>query len=534
MIRIPSIKTDNTVHLLDIYLVLSVSLIRYREKIQILIEYKIFMKLVECLEIIWKSNSKSRQAYVRIIEEPAPKALRFRYECEGRSAGSIPGASSTPENKTFPTIQVVGYQGRAVVVVSCVTKDEPYRPHPHNLVGRDGCKRGVCTLEIPTETMMIQFCNLGIQCVKKKDIEAALRTREEIRVDPFRTGFGHKNQPTSIDLNSVRLCFQVFLEGDKRGKFTIPLQPKVSQPIYDKKAMSDLVIVKLSDCFCRVDGDKEMMLFCEKVAKEDIQIRFFEEKDGLVVWEGYADFQPSQVHKQVGIAFKPPRYRNQEVTNTVKVFLHLKRPSDGVTSEPLPFQYLPISNGRKRFKDDSVHTLSNDFNIKMEPKDITYQWPHGASLEIMQTDSNAFKMPFLAGLPPLPPTAAAFVPIPSTSTGLPPMSSINSNIPHQNWNIFYNPSEPSAQPINPTDVDANNLHCLLDMDSHQNELRQINLNSGELGTFEGGVDVANLSENLTTNLSLTENNNCVNMTTDSFTRLANNTIDSICPGYEHV
>lgn len=68
-----------------------------------------------------------RNAYVKITEQPASKALRFRYECEGRSAGSIPGVSSTAENKTFPSIQVMGYRGRAVVVVSCVTKDPPYR-----------------------------------------------------------------------------------------------------------------------------------------------------------------------------------------------------------------------------------------------------------------------------------------------------------------------------------------------------------------------------------------------------------------------
>lgn len=65
--------------------------------------------------------------YVIIAEQPAPKALRFRYECEGRSAGSIPGANSTPDNKSYPTIQVVNYVGRAVVVVSCVTKDFPYK-----------------------------------------------------------------------------------------------------------------------------------------------------------------------------------------------------------------------------------------------------------------------------------------------------------------------------------------------------------------------------------------------------------------------
>jgi c-Rel proto-oncogene protein len=69
----------------------------------------------------------SRNPSVTILEHPAPKALRFRYECEGRSAGSIPGENSTNDNKTYPTIQVNDYQGRAVVVVSCVTKDAPYK-----------------------------------------------------------------------------------------------------------------------------------------------------------------------------------------------------------------------------------------------------------------------------------------------------------------------------------------------------------------------------------------------------------------------
>ena len=44
--------------------------------------------------------------WVEIVEQPASKALRFRYECEGRLAGSIPGVHSTPENKTYPTIKV--------------------------------------------------------------------------------------------------------------------------------------------------------------------------------------------------------------------------------------------------------------------------------------------------------------------------------------------------------------------------------------------------------------------------------------------
>jgi Rel/ankyrin family protein len=53
----------------------------------------------------------------QVVEQPAGKGLRFRYECEGRSAGSIPGATSTNENRTCPAIKVItvdttsGYQG---------------------------------------------------------------------------------------------------------------------------------------------------------------------------------------------------------------------------------------------------------------------------------------------------------------------------------------------------------------------------------------------------------------------------------------
>ncbi|XP_036670985.3 embryonic polarity protein dorsal isoform X2 [Drosophila suzukii] len=305
-----------------------------------------------------------KKPYVKITEQPAGKALRFRYECEGRSAGSIPGVNSTPENKTYPTIEIVGYKGRAVVVVSCVTKDTPYRPHPHNLVGKEGCKKGVCTLEINSETMRAVFSNLGIQCVKKKDIEAALKAREEIRVDPFKTGFSHRFQPSSIDLNSVRLCFQVFMESEQKGRFTSPLPPVVSEPIFDKKAMSDLVICRLCSCSATVLGNTQIILLCEKVAKEDISVRFFEEKNGQSVWEAFGDFQHTDVHKQTAITFKTPRYHTLDITEPAKVFIQLRRPSDGVTSESLPFEYVPMDSDpahlrRKRQKTggDPMHLL---------------------------------------------------------------------------------------------------------------------------------------------------------------------------------
>ena len=60
-------------------------------------------------------------------------------------------------------------------------------------------------------------------------------------------------------------------------------------------------------------GGKEILLFCDKINKDDVQVRFYQETNGQLVWEGFGDFQPSDVHKQYGICFRTPRYKNIEV-----------------------------------------------------------------------------------------------------------------------------------------------------------------------------------------------------------------------------
>ncbi|XP_059055585.1 embryonic polarity protein dorsal-like isoform X2 [Achroia grisella] len=277
--------------------------------------------------------------YTKIVEQPAGKALRFRYECEGRSAGSIPGVNSTPENRTYPTIKICGYRGRVVIVVSCITKEDPYKPHPHNLVGRD-CHRGVCTVRetIDSDTCQVQFKNLGIQCVKRRDIAEALRVREELRVDPFRTRYAHKNQPQSIDLNAVRLCFQVFMTDDT-GKVRQTLTPVVSDVIYDKKAMSELQIAQISHCSGSAKGGTRVILLCEKVNREDTAVVFFQEENKKVVWEERAHIEA--VHKLVAIVFQTPPYRHPNTTEHVTVQLQLQRLTDNARSSPVSFEYIP-------------------------------------------------------------------------------------------------------------------------------------------------------------------------------------------------
>ncbi|XP_050048523.1 embryonic polarity protein dorsal-like isoform X1 [Dermacentor andersoni] len=282
-----------------------------------------------------------QQPHVVILEQPASRALRFRYQCEGRYPGTLVGVSSTAENKTYPTIKVMGIQKPAVVVVSCVTKDQPYRVHPHNLVGKEGCKNGICTQHLKPD-MTCTFTSLGIQCVKRRDVEQNLVQRENIRVDPFRNGFAHKDQAASIDLNAVRLCFQVFLEGSQPGKFTVPLHPVVSDIIYDRKAMSDLTITKLSHTCAPMSGGLEMILLCDKVAKDDIEVWFEEERDGQTVWKERAELLPNGVHKQVAICFRTPRYRDPIMADVpVDVHLLLRRPSDGALSEARAFTLHP-------------------------------------------------------------------------------------------------------------------------------------------------------------------------------------------------
>ena len=296
--------------------------------------------------------------YVEVVEEPLSTSLRFRYECERRSAGCIIGVNSTPLMKTYPTIKIHGYQGAAAVIISCVTLDDPPKPHPHSIVGRESCRNGICSMKVHVKDGLVSFSNLGIQCVKKKQVKEALKLRKHEQVDPFKTGFSHMEKIDTIDFNAVRLCFQVFILGPEK-KFNVPLKPVVTGPIYDKKSMDELVICKISHYSAPASGGMEMVLLCGKITKDDIQVRFFEMRDDWLFWEGYGDFQPMDVHKQVAIVFKTPRYCNQDINEPVTVFIQLRKKSDGSTSKPVPFQMLPLdiddmnSLKRKRMKFDN-------------------------------------------------------------------------------------------------------------------------------------------------------------------------------------
>lgn len=274
---------------------------------------------------------------IQIFEQPKQRGMRFRYKCEGRSAGSIPGEKSSDNNRTYPSLQIMNYSGKGKVCVYLVTKNEPYRPHPHDLVGKD-CKDGFYEAEFGPDRRVIAFQNLGIQCVRRREVKDAIVQRITRGINPFSVPREQLLQTEEYDLNVVRLCIQVFLP-DENGQYTRPLNPIVTNPIYDNRApnTAELRICRVNRNSGSVKGGDEIFLLCDKVQKDDIEVRFFSD-DG---WEARGSFSQADVHRQVAIVFKTPSYYNTSITESITVHMQLRRPSDQEVSEPMDFRYLP-------------------------------------------------------------------------------------------------------------------------------------------------------------------------------------------------
>ncbi|KAM9836896.1 transcription factor p65 [Aulostomus maculatus] len=297
--------------------------------------------------------------FIEIIEQPKQRGMRFRYRCEGRSAGSIPGEKSNDTTKTHPAIKVHNYNGPLRVRISLVTKNPPYKPHPHELVGKD-CNYGYYEADLQ-ERRIHSFQNLGIQCVKKKDVNEAITCRLQTNNNPFNIPEA-KVWEEEFDLNSVRLCFQASITLPTGELF--PLEPVVSQPIFDNRApnTAELKICRVNRNSGSCKGGDEIFLLCDKVQKEDIEVRFFQDS-----WEGKGTFSQADVHRQVAIVFRTPPYRDTNLTEPIKVKMQLRRPSDREVSEPMDFQYLPADPDEYRLSEKRKRTGEMLVNLKLGP-----------------------------------------------------------------------------------------------------------------------------------------------------------------------
>eukprot|EP00079_Xenopus_tropicalis_P008996 XP_002932654.1 PREDICTED: transcription factor RelB isoform X1 [Xenopus tropicalis] len=324
----------------------------------------------QCPSTSWASQRESPYPELKITEQPKQRGMRFRYQCEGRSAGSILGTQSTEHNKTLPEIEVINCDGleKICVTVCLVWKDPPHRVHPHGLVGKD-CHDGICqvTLHPQNDVAKHSFSNLGIQCVRKKEIDSSVNHRLKLNIDPYKAGKWRLHE--EVDLNVVRLCFQASCTGPG---FQYEIAPVLSEPIYDKKSTntSELKISRMNRESGRCEGGEEVYILCDKVQKEDILVIFAEDD-----WEARADFSQADVHRQIAIVLKTPPYHDLHITEPAYVSVFLQRITDGIRSEGIPFVYMP------RVKDPNCVHSKRTYRDSLQLSDIGDPDPHGIKMK---------------------------------------------------------------------------------------------------------------------------------------------------------
>ncbi|XP_062903032.1 nuclear factor NF-kappa-B p105 subunit [Mobula hypostoma] len=328
--------------------------------------------------------------YLQILEQPKQRGFRFRYGCEGPSHGGLPGASSEKNKKTYPAVKICNYVGHAKIVVQLVTSGrDMVHLHAHSLVGKQ-CEKGICLVQIGPKEMTTTFPNLGILHVTKKNVASTLEQRmiqaymmgynNGVVIHPelnhrHSDGYGPMElterekelihnasiqQAKEMDLSVVRLMFTALLP-DSSCRFTRKLEPVISDPIYDSKApnASNLRIVRMDRTAGCVIGGDEVYLLCDKVQKDDIQVRFYEEDENGGIWEAFGNFGPTDVHRQFAIVFKTPKYRDVDISKPASVFVQLRRKSDNETSEPKPFTYYPLIKDKEEVQRKRLKLLPN-------------------------------------------------------------------------------------------------------------------------------------------------------------------------------
>uniref|UniRef100_UPI00358EFB50 proto-oncogene c-Rel-like isoform X1 n=2 Tax=Myxine glutinosa TaxID=7769 RepID=UPI00358EFB50 len=339
-----------------------------------------------CSTHLWNADYNG-EPRLELLEEPRQRGQRFRYECEGRSAGSILGDNSTEQHKTYTAVQVLNYSGRVRLVVSLLTHEPPFRPHPHSLVGKH-CEDGVCTMELEPPNLYVQFQNLGIQCAKRKDVFDAIKRRLIRRIDPYNVG-ERALKLEYLHMNAVRICWQAHLLDDD-GNVLRALPPVLSKPIFDKKGTSTsaLRISRLNINHGSVAGGDECFILCDKVQKEDIEVVFSHGS-----WTELADLSQTDVHRQVAIVLRTPPFHRRDITAPVHVYMRLRRPSDGEVSEAVSFFYTPLYSDPhqlaiKRRKKPLYNLMKSPYHKDVENKDSSRWEPNKGT----QTAKQRLKM----------------------------------------------------------------------------------------------------------------------------------------------
>lgn len=306
----------------------------------------------------------SQSARLVITEQPQQR-FRFRYESElGGTHGQLAGSGGT-ERRSYPTVKLEGWSHPAIIRCELYSTVESSSSgtlpvaHVHTLQGKNCKSQGWAEIPVDIQSHHIaSFQGLGIIHTAKKHMleKIVARKLEEKKLFMQRLNTGKiwcpseddiseareaaNRESVRINMNRVCLRFQAFVVDPKTLMLETICDPVYSDPIYNGKSAQtgELKIVQLSQPSSPCTGNREIWLLVERVRKNDIRVRLFEEDENQrVIWCQYG--RVIRCHHQYAIIFQTPSYRNVQLTRSVRVFIQLERPSDGCVSEPKPFQY---------------------------------------------------------------------------------------------------------------------------------------------------------------------------------------------------
>ncbi|RZF41443.1 hypothetical protein LSTR_LSTR000157 [Laodelphax striatellus] len=352
------------------------------------------------------STNTLGKPYLKIIEEPANQ-FRFRYKSEMQGThGAILGEKATKGEKTFPTVKLFNYEGEAVIRCTLYTaENKRRRPHVHRLVGK---LSGRAEKDDPHDLRVGQrvdytasFQNLVIiHTAKKVLVDELLSKKKRIAEARFarklsiekslleKMRLEAEQDAKGMNMNSVSLKFEAFSLVNQQ--YIQICDPVYSQPINNMKShvTGQLRICRLSRFYSSCEGGDEILLFVEKVGKNNIKLRFTEFDDyGNEIWRDYATHV--DVHHQFGISCRCPKYKSQDISREVLVQMQLERPSDGATSEARDFVYKPkeySNTATKRRRLDSAAFSPQIPDSTSKPQMTTFE-PLGPTASCAATSS---------------------------------------------------------------------------------------------------------------------------------------------------
>lgn len=185
---------------------------------------------------------------LKIIEHPNKYHFRSESELKGKH-GVLEGLSTTATKKTYPTVRLLNYTGKALIrclLYQVEKQGEDPMFHPHTLYRCNDKKltdpNNVTVILPMNGNYEAAFEGIGIIAIikkfRKEYLEKKLIDDEKYKLNRKLTpdeekAIKSKANTNSVDINAARLCFDAYCQNAK-GEWLPICEPSFSSPFGNK------------------------------------------------------------------------------------------------------------------------------------------------------------------------------------------------------------------------------------------------------------------------------------------------------------